>query len=69
MDTLIRPSTAARARDRSGLPSHKGALETMIPDVYIRRFPPADTATVEQEPERKTRNARARRPRVGARRK
>jgi len=70
MDTITRPGTAARGRERTGLPSYKGALETLIPDVYIKRFPVNDSANSEStESDRKPRAVRSKRPRSDSHRK
>jgi len=74
MDTFVRPPRAARIMTGRELAPHRGALETMIPAIYIRRFPNAadsdgrDTADTTQRAQ-KPKNARPRKPRAAGHRK
>jgi hypothetical protein len=74
METLVRPTRGARMLTSREPPARLGALETMVPAVYVRRFPVAtETATAETAESaavaRKPRNVRPRKPRNAGRQK
>ncbi len=70
METFVRPTSQARTTANRGLSGHRGALETMIPEVYIRRYPPAENSTAKTgEAEQKPRNERPKKLRAASRRK
>jgi len=70
METFVRPTTQARTTANRGLSGHRGALETMIPEIYIRRYPHSENSAAEAgETEQKPRNERPKKLRSAARRK